>query len=122
MSSFVGRDKEVAEVSGLLRDSARLVTLTGPGGTGKTRLSIESAATLTIEFRHGVFWVDLAPVRDPSLVSATIALTLGAKSSLAEHIGEREMLLVLDNLEQVIDAAPELSARCSRPVPTWRCS
>ena len=109
VSSFVGRDREVAEIDALLRDGARLVTLTGPGGTGKTRLAIESAAELVPEFRNGVFWVGLAGLGDAALVPATIAQTLGAKVGLAEHIGEREMLLLLDNLEQVVDAAPGLA-------------
>ena len=87
-------------------EGARLVTLTGPGGTGKTRLAIEAAATLVPEYKAGVFWVGLATLRDPALVTETIAQTLGAKDGLAEHIGEREMLLLLDNLEQVIDCAP----------------
>ncbi len=108
-SSFVGREKEVAEIGALLRGGARLVTLTGPGGTGKTRLAIESAAVLVPDFRNGVFWVDLAPLRDPALVSGTIGQTLGAKDGLAQHIGERQMLLVLDNLEQVVEAAPGLA-------------
>ncbi len=109
-SSFVGRDGELLEVLSCFEDGARLVTLTGPGGTGKTRLAIEAAATLVPEYKAGVFWVGLATLRDPVLVSETIAQTLGAKDGLAEHIGEREMLLLLDNLEQVIDCAPELSA------------
>ncbi len=74
-------------------DGARLVTLTGPGGTGKTRLAIEAAATLVPEYKAGVFWVGLATLRDPALVTETIAQTLGAKDGLAEHIGERELLL-----------------------------
>jgi predicted ATPase/class 3 adenylate cyclase len=109
-SSFVGREKEVEEVATLLQDGARLLTLTGPGGTGKTRLAIEAAAELVPEFRSGVFWVGLAPVRDSALVAETIAQTLGAKDGLAEHIGERELLLLLDNLEQVVAAAPELAS------------
>ena len=108
-SSFVGRGREVEEVVGLIRDGARLVTLTGPGGSGKTRLSIESAAELVGDHKAGTFWVELAPVRDPALVTDEIAKTVGAKDGLADHIGEREMLLVLDNLEQVIDAAPALA-------------
>ena len=107
-SSFVGRDREVADVVRLLQDGARLVTLSGPGGSGKTRLAIESAAELVSEFRNGVFWIGLAALRDPALVAETVAQTLGAKASLAEHIGERELLLLLDNLEQVVEAAPEL--------------
>jgi predicted ATPase len=108
-SSFVGREQEVADVTALLRDQARLVTLTGPGGTGKTRLAIEAATELVPQFKNGVFWADLAPLREPALVPETIARTLGAKEGLAEHIGVRQMLLVLDNLEQVVEAAPELS-------------
>ncbi len=108
-SSFVGRDKEVQEVTSLLQDGARLLTLTGPGGSGKTRLALEAAAELVPEFKAGVFWVGLAPLRDPALVAETIAQTLGAKDGLAEHVGERELLLLLDNLEQVVEAAPELA-------------
>jgi predicted ATPase len=113
-SSFVGRDKEVEEVTSLLQDGARLLTLTGPGGSGKTRLALEAAATLVPEFKAGVFWVGLAPLRDPALVAETIGQTLGAKDGLAEHIGERELLLLLDNLEQVIEAAPELASLLQR--------
>ena len=109
-SSFVGREREVAEVVELLRDGARLVTLSGPGGSGKTRLAIESAAELVPEFRNGVFWVGLAALRDPALVAETVAQTLGAKDGLAEHIGERELLLLLDNFEQVVEAAPGLGS------------
>jgi predicted ATPase/class 3 adenylate cyclase len=108
-SSFVGREREVEEVVALLRDGARLVTLTGPGGSGKTRLSIEAAADLVGDHKAGTFWVELAPIRDPALVTGEIAKTLGASDGLADHVGEREMLLVLDNLEQVIEAAPELA-------------
>jgi predicted ATPase len=109
-SSFVGRQREVGELAALLRDGARLVTLTGPGGSGKTRLAIEVAAELVPEFRAGVFWVGLAKLRDSALVGETIAQTLGANDHLTEHIGERELLLLLDNLEQVVEAAPELAA------------
>jgi len=108
-SSFVGREHEVAEVAALIQDGARLLTLTGPGGSGKTRLAIEAAATLVPEFKAGVFWVGLAPLRDPALVSETIGQAIGAKSGLAAHISEREMLLLLDNLEQVVAAAPDLA-------------
>jgi predicted ATPase len=108
-STFVGREREVADIGALLRDDARLVTLTGPGGSGKTRLAIEGAAELVSGFPSGVFWVDLAPLRDAAVVPETIGQTLGAKEGLAEHIGERQMLLVLDNLEQVVESARELS-------------
>src|SRR5688572_7317462 len=109
-SSFVGREREVDEITAMLRDGARLLTLTGPGGTGKSRLAIAAATELVPEFRSGVFWVPLASLRDPVLVSDSVARTLGAKDRLEDHIGEREMLLLIDNLEQVIAAAPTLAA------------
>jgi len=111
-SSFIGRERELRELLAAIR-SARLVTLTGPGGSGKTRLALEAAASLVPSYKAGVFWIGLASLRDPLLVTETIAQTLGAKDGLAEHIGERELLLLLDNLEQVIEAAPELSALLS---------
>jgi predicted ATPase/class 3 adenylate cyclase len=111
LSSFVGREQEVTEVLSLIRDEgARLVTLAGPGGTGKTRLALEAAGELVSEFGAGVFWVGLAPVRDPALVVVTIAQTLGAKQELAAHIGGKQLLLVLDNLERVVESAVELAA------------
>jgi predicted ATPase len=111
LSSFVGREQEVTEVVSLIRDdTARLVTLAGPGGTGKTRLALEAAGELVSEFGAGVFWIGLSPVRDPALVVDTIAQTLGAKQELAVHIGEKQLLLVLDNLEQVVESAVELAA------------
>ena len=108
-SSFVGREREVSEVAALLGNGARLLTLTGPGGSGKTRLAIEAAAQLVPEFAAGVFWVGLAALRDPALVPATIAQSLGAREDLAGHIGDQELLVVIDNLEQVVAAAPQLS-------------
>jgi predicted ATPase len=118
-SAFVGREREVSEVTALLRDGARLVTLTGPGGMGKTRLSLEAASELVPDFRNGTFWVNLAPLTDPALVPATIAATIGAKDELVEHIGQRELLLVLDNLEQVIEAGAEV-ARLVSACPNLR--
>jgi predicted ATPase len=109
-SSFVGRTAELAEVLALIEGGSRLVTLTGPGGSGKTRLALEVAARLVPSYTAGTFWVGLASLRDPSLVIATISQTIGSANGLAEHIGERDLLLLLDNLEHVIDAAPELSA------------
>jgi hypothetical protein len=114
-SSFVGREREVAEIAAHLRDGARFVTLTGPGGSGKTRLAIEAASELVPSFRNGVFWVALAPIQDPSLVLSSIAETIGAKEDLAAHLVEREVLLLLDNFEQVVDASlglPPLLESC----------
>jgi predicted ATPase len=108
-SSFLGREAELHDVLSRIGAGARLVALTGPGGTGKTRLAIEAASTLVGHYTAGVFWIGLAPVRDPALVIETIAHVLGAKDGLAAHIGERDMLLLLDNLEHLIEAATGLS-------------
>jgi predicted ATPase len=108
-SSFVGRGREVGDVRRLLHES-RLVTLTGPGGSGKTRLAIEAASELVGEFRNGLFWVGLAGIRDPELVVPAVAQTIGARDALASHIAEKELLLLLDNLEQVVSVSPELAS------------
>ena len=107
-SSLIGREREREELLAMLRNGSRLVTLTGPGGSGKTRLALEVASELVSTVPAGVFWSDLSPLRDPALVTETLAQTLGAKNGLAEHVSERELLLVLDNFEQVAEAAPEL--------------
>jgi predicted ATPase/class 3 adenylate cyclase/Tfp pilus assembly protein PilF len=104
---FLGRDREVGEVLALL-ERARLVTLTGTGGTGKTRLALQVAAEAAHEFEDGAFWVGLAPLREHELVLPTIAQTLSAHDDLASHIGDKRMLVLVDNFEQVLDAAPEL--------------
>jgi predicted ATPase/Tfp pilus assembly protein PilF len=111
---FLGRERELAEVVGLLRAS-RLLTLTGPGGTGKTRLAAQAAAEVAERFPGGVWWVSLAALRDHALVLDSIAQVLGGKGDVGEHIADRELLLLLDNVEQLLDAAPELAdllARC----------
>lgn len=109
-SSFVGRQREMADIGTLLADGARLVVLTGPGGTGKTRLAIEAAAELVGSFRAGIFWVPLAPLRDAALVTDTVTSAIGAKGDLVDHIGARQMLLVLDNLEHLVAAAADVAA------------
>jgi predicted ATPase/class 3 adenylate cyclase len=114
VSTFVGRAREQEELLGLLSDSSRLVTLFGPGGSGKTRLALEVASELVPLFRAGVFWVGLEALRDRLLVPEAIAQTLGAREGLAEHIGNRELLLLLDNFEQVVEAAPELGELLQR--------
>jgi predicted ATPase len=108
-SSFVGRSGDVASVVARVRHGARLLTLTGPGGSGKTRLAIEAAAELVPEFPAGVFWVGLAPLDEPGLVVEEIVRTLGAREELSRHIGERELLLVLDNFEQVVEAGSQIA-------------
>ena len=106
---LVGRESELAQVLGLIQDS-RLVTFTGPGGSGKTRLALQAAAELVDEYKDGVWWVSLAALRDPELVEPTIAQVIGAKDGLAEHLRGRQTLLLLDNFEQLLEAAPRLSA------------
>ena len=108
---FLGRDGELAEVLALLaRDDVRLLTLTGPGGTGKTRLALQAAAEASDAYPDGVFWVPLAPLRDPALVLEEAARAVGASGGLAEHIADKQLLLLLDNFEQVVAAGPELAA------------
>jgi predicted ATPase/DNA-binding SARP family transcriptional activator len=112
-SSFVGREHELAELLSRIQGGARLLTLTGPGGAGKTRLALEATAALAPSYEAGVFWVGLAALRDAALVTESISNALGARDALAEHIGEQEMLVLVDNLEHLIDAAPELSGLVS---------
>ncbi len=118
LSRLIGRERELAMIDGLLtQTNARLVTLTGPGGAGKTRLAQELAATLNHSFADGVMFVDLATVRDPGLVTKAIATALslreGGSQSVADqlvaYVRERAILLVLDNFEQILDAAPVVS-------------
>ena len=107
---LVGRQRELEEVETLLeRDDLRLLTLTGPGGIGKTRLAVEAASEVVDRYRDGVFWVPLASLRDPALVLPTVAEVLGVKGDPVSYLGSRAVLLVLDNLEQVIEATAELA-------------
>ena len=93
----------------LLRDSARLVTVTGPGGTGKTRFALQGAAELVDHFVDGVFWVPLQALSNARLVVPAVAQTLGAGDDLEGHLRGRRTLLLLDNLEHLLAAAPELA-------------
>ncbi len=115
LTSFVGRVREIEAVADLVRrPGVRLVTLTGPGGVGKTRLAIRVATEIADEFPDGVWFVALAPIRDPSLVAATMAQTLGVQETatrtieegIREFLRERRALIVLDNFEHVLDAGP----------------
>jgi predicted ATPase len=110
LEPLLGRKRELVELLRLIRrERVRLVTLTGPGGIGKTRLALELASELVGDFAHGVWFVDLSPVREPGHVESTIAGVLGAKAGVAEHIGDRSFALVLDNFEQVVDAGPTVA-------------
>jgi predicted ATPase/class 3 adenylate cyclase len=117
-TSLVGRESELAELTTLLMDDeVRLLTLTGPGGIGKTRLATHLAGRLVEQFRNGVFLVSLAPVSDPDLVLPTVTQTLGvadvAGQTPLERLGGflrgRSLLLVLDNFEHLLPAAPEIA-------------
>ena len=125
---LVGRTLDVAAVTSLVRTpAARLVTLTGPGGTGKTRLALEAAHQLVSDFSGGVVLVDLAPLHDAALVASTVAHAVGASgeddAELVERVGAavagHDLLLVLDNFEHVLEAAP-LVAELLAHVPTLR--
>jgi predicted ATPase/class 3 adenylate cyclase len=117
-NAFVGRERELAETSELLaRDDLRLLTLVGPGGTGKTRLALQLAGNLSERFPGGAAFIQLAHVRDPEIVVPAIAQAFGlrdqpgasALETLIEYLRDKELLLVLDNFEQVLAAAPALS-------------
>jgi predicted ATPase/class 3 adenylate cyclase/Tfp pilus assembly protein PilF len=119
---LIGRERELREILEWLQGGAvRLLTLTGPGGTGKTRLALQAAAELVEEFPDGVFFVNLAPVRDAALVPSAIAQVLGVREAggrplaeiLQEHLGDKRLLLVLDNFEQITDAAPVVAGLLS---------
>jgi len=122
-TALLGREREEAAVVHLLRQAAptrtavRLLTLTGPGGVGKTRLALAVATTLHEAFADGVVFVDLTPVRDPGLVLAAIGRALGVSEHgsqsplvrVSASVGARQLLLLLDNMEQVVEAGPEIA-------------
>jgi non-specific serine/threonine protein kinase len=118
-TTFVGRQRESEQVLRLLEDPAlRLLTLTGPGGVGKTRLAVNIASSLNGEFPGGVRFLPLATVVDPARVMPTIGTEIGVEERedrslidrIAQELGEKRLLLILDNLEQVVGAAPEIAA------------
>ena len=119
---LVGRELELASVTALLRTESRLVTLTGPGGTGKTRLALEAGLKLLDDHPGGAFLVDLAPIRDHELVASTVARALGVTDAdetalidrIGSAVGESETLLVVDNFEHVLASAPFVAETLAR--------
>lgn len=115
LTSFVGRTEELAHVQQLL-DANRIVTLTGSGGVGKTRLAAQVAVTVFDRYPHGIWYVDLAPITDPMLAAATTARSLGlpdtpgrsAVDAIARFISDQHMLVILDNCEHLLDACATL--------------
>jgi predicted ATPase/class 3 adenylate cyclase len=109
-SPLLGRETELDELVALLSNGSRLVTVTGPGGTGKTRLALQAASELVGRPRDGVFWVPLAPLGDPGLVLPAVGEALGAGDNVATYLRDREVLVLLDNAEHVLAAAEDLGA------------
>lgn len=124
LSSFVGRPREIAEVERLLRNT-RLLTLTGPGGSGKTRLALAVGSGSGDDYEDGVWLMELAPLSDPELVPQAVASVLGVREepgtalldSLRAHLKAREILLVLDNCEHLVDACADLANALLRSCP-----
>jgi predicted ATPase/class 3 adenylate cyclase len=127
LTTFLGREREIGEIAALL-EQHRLLTLTGPGGTGKTRLSLEVAARMLGRFPDGVFFVSLSPLHEVELVAPTIGHALGLPDSggrapeerIVDHLGEKHVLLVLDNFEQLVPAAPLVNELLTR-APNLSC-
>ena len=124
LSSFIGRERAMAELKSLL-STTRLLTLTGAGGSGKTRLALQVATTLLAEFEHGVWWVELASLTDPVLVPQQVASSLGLSEqpgrslmdTLTGALQPRKLLLVLDNCEHLIAACAHLVETLLRSCP-----
>ena len=119
-NALIGRERELAEVSELVRADT-LVTLTGPGGSGKTRLALQAAAELVEDYPDGVWFVSLAAVADAALVESTVAQVLGTRDDLNEFLREKNVLLLLDNLEQLLpEAGPIVASLEARLLVTSR--
>jgi len=108
-TALLGREDELEELVALLSNGTRLLTITGPGGTGKTRLALQVAAELVGTLNDGVFWVPLVGLSDPELMSSAVAQAIGAPDDLAGFLRGRELLILLDNFEHLLDAAPAVS-------------
>lgn len=127
LTSFIGREHEMVQIRSLLAHT-HLLTLTGIGGTGKTRLALQAAANLVDEYPDGIWLVELAPLADPALVPQAVvtALDVPAHSnrslveSLVDHLRDKHLLLLLDNCEQVVEGCTELTARLLRAGPQLR--
>jgi predicted ATPase/class 3 adenylate cyclase len=127
LTAFIGRTEELAQVVSLLEES-RLVTLTGVGGVGKTRLAIQAAAESIERFPDGAWFIELAPVTDPGMITREAAEAIGVHEEaerpllevLLEHLADKEMLVVLDNCEHVIDDAAGFAERVLRAAPALR--
>ncbi len=105
---LIGRERELSEIASFSRSGSRLVTLTGPGGSGKTKLALHAAAELVDDFPDGVWFVPLAPVTDPELVEPAIAQALDLRGEVESRLRSKRALLVLDNMEQLLAAAPRV--------------
>src|SRR5215212_5879334 len=127
LSSFVGREKELTEVRRLFENN-RLLTLTGPGGCGKTRLALAAASEVVEKFEDGVWMVELASLAEPSLVPQAVAFTLGVRErpgsslneALSDYLRTRKLLLILDNCEHLIEACAELAEAWLHSCPGLR--
>jgi len=124
LTSFVGREKELEDVKRLLKDT-HMLTLIGPGGTGKTRLSIQAANDVLSQYPDGVWLVDLAPILDPLLVPRTTAITIGLRDEpkrlvidmLCDYLGRKKMLIILDNCEHLVNACAQMADRILHAAP-----
>jgi predicted ATPase/class 3 adenylate cyclase/DNA-binding CsgD family transcriptional regulator len=127
LTSFVGREKELGDVRRLLQN-ARMLTLLGPGGTGKTRLSIQAASEMLDQYPDGVWFVELAPILDPQLVPRTTAIAIGLRDApqrpiidtLCDYLGAKQLLIILDNCEHLVDACARLADQILRAAPDTR--
>lgn len=126
LTSFIGREAELQALERLVTEgTTRLVTLTGPGGTGKTRLALQAASRLLGSFSDGIWLVELAPLSDPTLVPLTVASAMGLHETpgkpilhtLIEHLGSKHLLLILDNCEHLIEEAAELAGHLLQTCP-----